>query len=123
MIENTQCQTSVLNFPLRNVKILAQYTKRRSQLRWHSKRSTLAYCRRSTRVDWTGLDWTGFVKHGCVKGGFVTQGCINGGFLKNGFVIGGLVKHGCINGGFVKHKAGFHKQEHKQPKAREDDKT
>ena len=52
--------------------------------------------------------WTGFVKHGFVKGGFVKHGFVEGGFVKHGFLKGGFVnhgfaKHGFVKGGFVKH--------------------
>ena len=54
-------------------------------------------------MEWSGLEWicktwSGFVKHGFVKGGFVKHGFVKGGFVKHGFVKGGFVKHG-----FVKH--------------------
>ena len=37
-------------------------------------------------LDWICKTWTGFVKHGFVKGGFVKHGFVKRGFVKHGFV-------------------------------------
>ena len=53
-------------------------------------------------VEWICKTWSGFVKHGNLKGGFVKGGFVKHGFVKGGFVKHGFVKHGFVKGGFVK---------------------